>query len=101
VQFQLQSKTSIQQAKWLNENCMPSFKEQIDVAIMATASQFFFLMALMGAGQVVNNEAFEWAHNMPDMSHATAEIGRFINDIAAYKVPHPISSLILHPFLTI
>ena len=79
---------------------MPSFKEQIDVAIMVTGCQFFFLMALMGAGQVVNNEAFEWAHNMPDMSHATGEIGRFINDIAVYKVLHPIA-LILHPFLNI
>ncbi|CAO2150122.1 unnamed protein product [Urochloa humidicola] len=40
----------------------------------------------MGAGQAVNNEAFEWALNMPDMSYAGAEVGRFINDIAAYKL---------------
>ncbi|PUZ45789.1 hypothetical protein GQ55_8G253000 [Panicum hallii var. hallii] len=85
-QLQLQSKFAIQQAKWLNENCMPSFKEQIDVGVMATGLQWMFLVVLMGAGQMVSNEAFEWAHNMPDMSHATAEIGRFVNDIAAYKL---------------
>ena len=79
---------------------MPSFKEQIDVAVMAAGVQWLFLAVLMGAGQMVNNEAFEWAHSMPDMSHATSEIGRFINDIAAYKVLHPIA-LILHPFLNI
>ncbi|PUZ45784.1 hypothetical protein GQ55_8G252500 [Panicum hallii var. hallii] len=74
------------QTKWLNENCTPSFKEQIDVAVMVTGFQLMFLTALTGAGQVVNNEAFGRAHNMPDMSHATAEIVRFINDIAAYKL---------------
>ena len=96
----MHSKITIQQAKWLHENSVPSFKEQIDVAVMASGIQWSLLMVLMAAGQMVNNEAFEWAHNKPDMSHSTAEIGRFINDIAAYKVLHPIS-LILHPFLNI
>ncbi|CAO2150134.1 unnamed protein product [Urochloa humidicola] len=85
-EFKLQSKNSIQQAKWLNEKCMPSFKEQIHMAVLVSGIQWGILTALMGAGQVVNNEAFEWAVNMPDMSYAGAEVGRFINDIAAYKL---------------
>jgi len=72
----------------------------MEVAVMATGFQLMFLTALIGSSQVVNNEAFEWAYNIPDISHATAEIVRFINDIAAYKVLHAIS-LILHPFLNI
>ncbi|KAF8651413.1 hypothetical protein HU200_063411 [Digitaria exilis] len=85
-QFKLQSNYCLQQAKWLNENCLPSFKEQIHMAVRTTGLQYFLLVTLMGAGQVVNNEAFEWGLTMPDMSYATAEIGRFINDIAAYKL---------------
>ncbi|CAO2145076.1 unnamed protein product [Urochloa humidicola] len=85
-EFKLQSKNTVQQAKWLNEKCMPSFKEQIHMAVLASGIQWGILTALMGAGQVVNNEAFEWAVNMPDMSYAGAEVGRFINDIAAYKL---------------
>ncbi|CAN6226624.1 unnamed protein product [Urochloa humidicola] len=85
-ELKLQSKNSIQQAKWLNEKCMPSFKEQIHMAVLTSGFQLMLLTTLMGAGQVVNNEAFKWALNMPDMSYAGAEVGRFINDIAAYKL---------------
>ncbi|CAN6382046.1 unnamed protein product [Urochloa humidicola] len=86
TRYKLQSENYILQAKWLNENCMVSFKEQIDIAVMTSGSQLMVLTALMGAGQVVNDEAFEWALNMPDMFHASAEVARFLNDIASYKV---------------
>ncbi|CAO1940335.1 unnamed protein product [Urochloa humidicola] len=88
-QYKLQSKYSILQAKWFKENCMPSFKEQVDIAVMTSGSHLMVLTALMGAGQVVNNEAFKWAVDMPDMFHASAEIARFLNDIASSKVLHP------------
>ncbi|CAO2142753.1 unnamed protein product [Urochloa humidicola] len=89
-QYKLQSENSILQAKWLKENCMPSFKEQIDIAVMTSGSHLMVLTALMGAGQVVNNEAFKWAVEMPDMFRASAEIARFLNDVASFKVLHPI-----------
>jgi hypothetical protein len=53
---------------------------------MATGLPLLFFTALMSAGQVISNEAFEWALDMPDMFYANIEIGRFLNDIASYKV---------------
>ncbi|KAK8448185.1 hypothetical protein SEVIR_8G242400v4 [Setaria viridis] len=72
-EYQLQSKSSIQQAKWFNENCTPSFKEHLDVSLMATGLPLLFFTALMRAGQAINNEAFEWALDMPDMFYANIE----------------------------
>ena len=53
---------------------------------MSTGAPFLFFVALMAAGQVVTKEAFEWAFSVPDMVRASAEMGRFLNDIASYKV---------------
>ncbi|RCV39533.1 hypothetical protein SETIT_8G232200v2 [Setaria italica] len=73
-EYQFQSKSSIQQAKWFNENCTPSFKEHLDVSLMATGLPLLFFTALMRAGQAINNEAFEWAFDMPDMFYANIEV---------------------------
>jgi hypothetical protein len=53
---------------------------------MSTVVPFLFFVALMAAGQVVSKEAFEWAFGVPDMVRASGEMGRFLNDIASYKV---------------
>lgn len=46
-------------------------------------------VALMGAGQLVTKEAFDWALDVPDLVKGMAETGRFFNDISAvYKVLH-------------
>ncbi|RCV38598.1 hypothetical protein SETIT_8G155600v2 [Setaria italica] len=82
-EYPLQSKNSIQQAKWFNENCTPSFKEHLDVSLMATGLPLLFFTALMSAGQVINNEAFEWALDMPDMFCANIEQGKCEKDVAS------------------
>jgi len=83
-EYKLQSKNSIQQAIWFTQNCMPTFKEHLNVSVMATGLPLLFFTALMGAGPV-SDEAFEWALNMPDIFHANVEVGRFLNDIASFK----------------
>lgn len=52
---------------------------------MSTGVPFLFFVALMAAGQAVTKEVFEWAFSVPDMVRASAEMGRFLNDIASYK----------------
>ncbi|CAN6374620.1 unnamed protein product, partial [Urochloa humidicola] len=84
-EYQLQSRYSMEEAKWFNENYMPSFKERLDVSIKTSGLPLLFFTTLTGAGHVVNNEVFEWALSMPDMLQATAEVGRFLNDIPSYK----------------
>ncbi|KAL6838251.1 hypothetical protein ACP4OV_031923 [Aristida adscensionis] len=81
----LQSKYYLQEAKWSNENYMPSFKDQVDVSSMSSAVPMLTLAALMAAGDQATEEAFEWASSVPDMIRASGEIGRLLNDIPSAK----------------
>ena len=86
MQYKSQSKYYLQETKWFNENQVPGFNDHVEVTLMSTGAPFLFFVALMAAGQVVTKEAFEWAFSVPDMVRASAEMGRFLNDIASYKV---------------
>ncbi|KAL6593963.1 hypothetical protein ACP70R_048864 [Stipagrostis hirtigluma subsp. patula] len=84
--YVLQSKYYPQEAKWSNENYMPSFKDQVDVSSMSSAVPMLILAALMQAGDKTTKESFEWASSVPDMVQASGEIGRaacptWFNDI--------------------
>ncbi|KAL6840116.1 hypothetical protein ACP4OV_029926 [Aristida adscensionis] len=85
--YKLQTRNYLREAKWFNQNYTPTFQEQVDVSVMSTGLPLLFLLALTAMGpQVVTKEAFEWALNMPAMVCASAEVGRFLNDIASYKL---------------
>jgi hypothetical protein len=86
VQFMLLSKYYLEEAKWCNEKYMPNFKDQVELSSMSSAGPVLTLAALMAAGNEATKEAFEWASSVPDMVHACAEIGRFVNDISGFKV---------------
>ncbi|KAL6649980.1 hypothetical protein ACP70R_014204 [Stipagrostis hirtigluma subsp. patula] len=83
--YMLLSKYYLQQAKWSNENYVPSFKDQADVSTMSSGAPMLAVVTLMAAGDKATKEAFEWASSVPDMVHAGGEIGRFLNDIPTYK----------------
>ncbi|KAL6649982.1 hypothetical protein ACP70R_014206 [Stipagrostis hirtigluma subsp. patula] len=83
--YKLLSKYYLQQAKWSNENYMPSFKDHVDVSTMSSGAPMLTVATLMVAGDKATKEAFEWASSVPDMVHAGGEIGRFLNDIPTYK----------------
>ncbi|CAL5048878.1 unnamed protein product [Urochloa decumbens] len=84
--FKLQSRNYLKEARWFNQNYTPSFKEHVDISIMSTGLPMLYIAALTGASQVVTKEAFDWALDMPDMVLACAEVGRFLNDVASYKL---------------
>ncbi|CAL4987800.1 unnamed protein product [Urochloa decumbens] len=81
-EYILLSKYYLEEVKWCNKNYMPSFKEQVELSSMSSSAPVLTLAALMGA---VGKEAFEWASCVPDMVRACGEVGRFLNDICAYK----------------
>ncbi|KAF8775037.1 hypothetical protein HU200_005087 [Digitaria exilis] len=76
------------EAKWSNEKNMPTFKEHREVSAMTSFVAAMCLIALIFAEGQATEEAIEWALGMPDMYFASGEIGRFLNDVASYKVDH-------------
>jgi len=82
----LLSKYYLLEAKWCKENYMPSFKDHLDLSTMTSAMPALTIAALMALGKQATKKVFEWASSAPDMVRACGEVGRFLNDISAFKV---------------
>ncbi|CAL5062560.1 unnamed protein product [Urochloa decumbens] len=81
------SKYFLEEAKWSKEKYTPSFKEHLQVSSMSSVFPTMAVVLLLGAGDdVATKEAFEWAISVPDVVRAGAEITRYLNDIASYKL---------------
>nr|CAB3482392.1 unnamed protein product [Digitaria exilis] len=85
-EYKMQSRRYVQEAKWSNEKNMPTFKEHREVSAMTSFVAAMCLIALIFAEGQATEEAIEWALGMPDMYFASGEIGRFLNDVASYKM---------------
>nr|CAB3480264.1 unnamed protein product [Digitaria exilis] len=85
-EYKMQSRHYVQEARWSNEKNMPTFKEHREVSAMTSFVAAMCLIALIFAEGQATEEAIEWALGMPDMYFASGEIGRFLNDVASYKM---------------
>uniref|UniRef100_A0A0D9W3J9 Terpene synthase N-terminal domain-containing protein n=1 Tax=Leersia perrieri TaxID=77586 RepID=A0A0D9W3J9_9ORYZ len=74
-EFQKQSTYYLQEAEWFNQNHKPGFKDQLCNILMCVA-------AMVGWGDAMTTESFDWAASANDAVIACAKIGRFTNDIA-------------------
>ncbi|KAL6659804.1 hypothetical protein ACP70R_002633 [Stipagrostis hirtigluma subsp. patula] len=83
--YKLLSKYYLDEAEWSNENHEPNFKEHVEVSVMSSGYPTLAVMVLVGMGDMVTKETFEWAIGVPDMVSASGEVARFLNDIASYK----------------
>ncbi|EES08562.1 hypothetical protein SORBI_3005G130500 [Sorghum bicolor] len=52
---------------------------------MTSAMPALTIAALMALGKQATKKVFEWASSAPDMVRACGEVGRFLNDISAFK----------------
>ncbi|TVU46958.1 hypothetical protein EJB05_06532, partial [Eragrostis curvula] len=64
---------------------MSYIRKAVEVSVMSSAVPMLTVASLIGAGTVATRETFDWAISVPNMVHSSAEIGRFLNDIASYK----------------
>ncbi|KAF8700359.1 hypothetical protein HU200_034292 [Digitaria exilis] len=77
----------LDEAKWSREKYAPSFDEHLQVSAMSSLFPAMAVVLLLGAGDdVATKEVFEWAIGVPDVVSAGAEITRYLNDIASYKL---------------
>ncbi|KAL5214349.1 hypothetical protein ABZP36_003501, partial [Zizania latifolia] len=75
----------LQQAEWSHQDYKPSFKEQVKLSTMSLTVPLLSVGAMLGSGEAVTNEAFQWAAHRPSGVIACAKIMHFMNDIAAFK----------------
>ncbi|XP_020164709.2 tau-cadinol synthase-like [Aegilops tauschii subsp. strangulata] len=83
--FQNQSAYYLQEAEWVQQNHKPCFEDQVNLTSMSSAVPLLSVGMLAGMGEAITNAAFDWVSSRPDAVIAGAKIGRFLNDITAYK----------------
>uniref|UniRef100_A0A0E0DCP4 Terpene synthase n=1 Tax=Oryza meridionalis TaxID=40149 RepID=A0A0E0DCP4_9ORYZ len=83
--FQKQSTYYLQEAEWSNQKYKPGFKDQVVLSTKSSAVQLLCVAAMVGWGGTMTTEAFEWVASGNAAVIACAKIGRFMNDIAAFK----------------
>ncbi|VVA40126.1 PREDICTED: (-)-germacrene D synthase [Prunus dulcis] len=73
------------EARWLHEGCIPSMEEYMHVATTSVGNTLLSTISLLGMGDVVTKEAFEWLFSNPKILRASNIIFRLMNDIAVCK----------------
>jgi (-)-germacrene D synthase len=86
MQFQDMSVYYLQEAEWLHQNHKPSFKDHLSLSAMSIGSPALCVGLMVGMGDPVTREAFEWAAGYPKVAIACGKIARLMDDIAAFKV---------------
>ncbi|ONI12960.1 hypothetical protein PRUPE_4G194400 [Prunus persica] len=76
-----QARSYFNEARWLHEGRIPSMEEYMSVATVSISYTFLTTISLLGMGDIVTNESFEWLLNDPKIVRAANTIFRLMDDI--------------------
>ncbi|BFG29405.1 hypothetical protein CerSpe_156790 [Prunus speciosa] len=79
------AKAYFDEAKWFHEGYIPSMEEYMRVATASAGHTTLTTMSLLGMGDIVTKESFEWLLNDPKILRASNTIGRLMDDIVSSK----------------
>ena len=74
------------EAKWANEGYVPTAEEHMSVSIVTGGYFMLATTCFVGMGDIVTDEAFEWAQTKPPIVKASSVIARLMDDIHSQKV---------------
>ncbi|GAB4854268.1 hypothetical protein Ancab_022855 [Ancistrocladus abbreviatus] len=72
-------------AKWINEEYLPTVEEYMNVALITAGSSFWPATMLAGV-EDVTDDAFQWACSDPKLAKASATITRLLDDMFCDEV---------------
>ncbi|XP_044496800.1 (-)-germacrene D synthase-like [Mangifera indica] len=73
------------EAKWCNENYVPTLDEYMSVALVTSGYQLLATTSFVEMGDVATKEAFEWLFSYPKVLKAALIISRLLDDIVGHK----------------
>uniref|UniRef100_A0A5B7AAS5 Uncharacterized protein n=1 Tax=Davidia involucrata TaxID=16924 RepID=A0A5B7AAS5_DAVIN len=73
------------EAKWFNEQYVPSFDEYMRNALITSTCSMFATSSFMGMGEIATIEAFDWLQTKPKVLVASCTICRLIDDIMTHE----------------
>ncbi|KAI4374741.1 hypothetical protein MLD38_012701 [Melastoma candidum] len=83
-----QARAYLVEARWFNQKFIPPTDEYIATASMSIGFKMLMVHTLVGMGDLVMEDTFEWLSSNPRVLQSTASASRFINDIVGYKFEH-------------
>ena len=74
------------EAKWLHQKHTPTMDEYMPVALVTSAYSMLATTSLVGMGDIVTKDSFEWLFSDPKMVRASAVVCRLMDDMVSHKV---------------
>jgi hypothetical protein len=74
------------EAKWFHKNHIPTMDEYMHIALVSSAYPMLATTSLVGMGDVVTKDAFEWLFSDPKLVRASAVVCRLQDDIVSHEV---------------
>ncbi|KAG6637483.1 hypothetical protein I3843_11G176600 [Carya illinoinensis] len=73
------------EAKWFHQKYIPTMDEYMPLALVTSGYAMLATTSLVGMGELVTKDSFEWLFSDPKMVTASAVIGRLMDDIVSHK----------------
>lgn len=80
-----QVRSYLNEVKWLYQKYTPTMDEYLSIAL---GTSYFMLAttSLVGMGDIVTKDSFEWIFNEPKIVNALLVLGRLMGDMRSHKV---------------
>ncbi|GMP68098.1 hypothetical protein CsSME_00027828 [Camellia sinensis var. sinensis] len=86
-----------EEAKWFHQGYVPSIEEYMRVALVTGGYTMLATASLVGMGEVVSKEAFDWVSSDPLIVQASSVVNRLMDDMVSHefeqKRGHVVSSV--------
>ena len=74
------------ESKWLHQKHIPTMDEYMPIALVTSGYSMLTTASLIGMGDIVTKDSFEWLLNDPKLIKASAVICRLMDDMVSHKV---------------
>ena len=86
LQLKAVARAYFEEARWFNEGYTPTMEEYLPAAIVSTGYPMLSTVSLLGMGDIVTKDIFEWLFNDAKIVRASTTLFRFMDDIVTSKV---------------
>ncbi|GMH05819.1 hypothetical protein Nepgr_007659 [Nepenthes gracilis] len=74
-----------EESKWLGNNYIPTMEEYMKVALVSCAYPMLAITSLVGMGDIISKDDFEWLQSGPKIVHAISLLTRFMDDTVTHQ----------------
>ncbi|KAM4103019.1 hypothetical protein ACJW30_06G047500 [Castanea mollissima] len=73
------------EAKWFHQKHIPTMDEYMRIALVTSGYSMLATTSLVGMGDIVTKDSFEWLFSDPKIVRASAVVCRLMDDIVSHK----------------